>query len=94
MRILAEDWLQHFIEAARIQDSAFHERDAGNIQRRKTGEGGRGCIGIEAQNGLAQVAVVERQQEGDERFSHPTLAVENEVHLPDRRVPLAGLNLR
>ena len=94
MRILGEDRLQHLIEAARIQDSAFHERDAGHIQRREAGEGGCCCIGVEAENGLAQMAVVERQQEGDEGFAHPALAVENEVHLPDRRIPLAGLDLR
>ena len=83
MRILGEDRLQHLIEAARVQDGAFHERDAGHIQRRKPGEGGRRRIRIEAEDRLAQMAVVERQKERDERLPNPTLAVEDEVNLPD-----------
>jgi len=37
---------------------------------------------------------MERQQEGDEGFAHPALAVEDEVNLPDRCIPLPGLGLR
>ena len=94
MRILGKDRLQHLVEPARVQDGAFHERDAGDIQRRKAGEGGRRCIRIEAEDRLAQMAVVKRKQKGDERFAHPALAVEDEVNLPDRCIPLAGLGLR
>ena len=38
MRILGKDRLQHLIEPAGVQDGAFHERDAGDIERRKAGE--------------------------------------------------------
>jgi len=40
------------------------------------------------------MAVMERQKEGDERLPDPALAVEDEMHLPDRGIPLAGLDLR
>ena len=94
MRILAKDRLQHLVEPTRVQDGAFHERDASDIQRRETGKSGRRCIRVEAEHGLAQMAVVKRKQEGDEGFAHPALAVEDEVNLPDRGIPLAGLCLR
>ena len=94
MRILRKDRLQHLVETARVQDGAFHERDAGDVQRCKAGEGGCRCICIEAENRLAQMTVMERQKKRDERLPDPALAVEDEVNLPDRRIPLAGLYLR
>ena len=60
----------------------------------KAGEGGRRCIRVEAEDRLAQMAVMERQKERDERLPDPALAVEDEVHFPDRGIPLAGLYLR
>ena len=94
MRILGKDRLQHLVEPAGIQDGAFHERDAGDIERREAGEGGCRCIRIEAEDRLTQMAVVERQKERDERLPNPALAVEGEVNLPNCGIPLAGLNLR
>ena len=40
------------------------------------------------------MAVVKRKQKGDKRLPNPALAVEDEVHLPDCGIPLAGLGLR
>jgi hypothetical protein len=37
---------------------------------------------------------MERQKERDERLPNPAFAVEDEVHLSDRGIPLVGLGLR
>ena len=39
------------------------------------------------------MAVVKRKEKGDEGLTHPALAVEDEVNLTDRGIPLAGLYL-
>ena len=93
MGVLGEDRLQHLVKTTRVQDGAFHEGDAGDIQRRKAGKSGCRCIRIEAEDRLTQMAVMERQKERDKRLPDPALAVEDEVHLPDRGISLARHHL-